>query len=127
MPVTATTDLTNSRQQLLQAEYDLGVEKKYVYGQAPFVWSPPGVVLGPQRRFSSAAIPFYFFLPPTTAALSQTADVNPTTMTDAVVTVTPAMYGRTIQQSELLALTASPDTEQAAVDLIVEDAARSQD
>ena len=127
MAITATADLSNSRQQVLQAEYDLGLLKKYVYAQEPLVWSPPGAILGPGRHFSSAAFPFYFTLAPTNSTLSETADVTPTTMTDAAVTVTPAMYGRTIQQSEFLALTATPNTEMAALDLVIDDAARSQD
>ena len=105
MPVTTTTDLNLVRQQILQAEYDLVVENLYIHSQGPFVWSPPAAVLGPGHRVSSGAIPFFFNLPPSTAAISQTADITPTTMSDQTFSISPAMYARTINQSEFSILT----------------------
>lgn len=123
MPVTGTGDLGDSRQQLLQAEYEIKLREGLIYAQPPITYTHPNAILTGSHRFSSVAVPFYFALPASTAAISQTADITPSTITDASFSMTVAEYGDVTQLSEFLELTATPDVT-AAVGEIVADQAR---
>ena len=127
MTVTTTTVLSNSVQALYQAEFVMAAKRKYVYSQNPLAFTPAQGVIGVGNRGSAVSIPVYHRPIPSTAALSQTADVTPIVFRDNLVTITPDMHGQAIQLSQKLSLTAFSDVERAAVINVAEMAADVRD
>lgn len=115
MTVTTTTVLSNSVQALYQAEFVMAAKRRYVYSQDPLSFTPAQGVIGMGNRGSSVNIPVYQRPIPSTAALSQTADVTPIVFKDSLITITPDMHGQAVQLSQKLSLTAFSDVERAAV------------
>lgn len=127
MAVVTTSILSDSVQALYQAAYVMAMRNRYVYSQAPLAFTPPQGVIGMGNRGSSINIPIYHRLLPSTAALSETADVTPVTFGDNLVTITPDLYGQAVQLSQKLSLTAFSDVERAAAENIARDAADTRD
>lgn len=127
MAVVTTTQLSNSVQALYQSEFVMAARRRYVYSQPPLSFTPAQGVVGMGNRGSSVNIPIYHRLAPSTAALSQTADVTPITFTDGLVTITPELHGQAVQLSQKLSLTAFTDVERAAVINVAEDMADTRD
>ena len=127
MAVTALAQLTQSQQQLLQAEFILAVQKNYVYAQPPLAWTPAQGVSGPGNRFSSLAMNFYSPLQPSVSAVSETADIVPVTLEDQQFTVAPDFYGNAVQESLKVRLQSTPDVAMVAAQEVGRNAAESVD
>ena len=127
MTVTTTTTLSNSVQALYQADFVMAAKRTYVYSQNPLSFTPAQGVIGVGNRGSSVNIPVFQRPIPSTAALSQTADVTPIVFRDNIITITPDMHGQAVQLSQKLSLTAYTDVERAAVKNVAEMAADVRD
>lgn len=128
MAVVQTGTWSNSIQgQLLTADYIMAMRKNYIYSQAPLAYSPPQAVIAAGNRASSIAIPVHFELVPAVTAISQTADVTPVTVPDAIVSVSADMYGNVVQLAQKLEITATPDVRRIAAEQIARNAAESID
>jgi len=127
MTVTTTSILSNSVAALYQAEFVMAAKRKYVYSQPPLAFTPAQGVIGVGNRGTSVNIPVFHRPIPSTAALSQTADVTPIVFRDDLITITPDMHGQAIQLSQKLSLTAFTDVEAAAVENVAGMAADVRD
>jgi N4-gp56 family major capsid protein len=119
--------MSNSVQALYQSSFIMNARKRYIYSQPPLAWVPPQGIIGQGNRGSSLKIPVYFKLLPATSALSQTADVTPVTSRDALITVTPDLYGNAVQLAEKLSLTAFTDQSAVATEQVGDNAAETVD
>ena len=127
MAVTDTNVLSNSLQTLLQADFIIAARRQYAYSQPPLIWAPPHAVLSQSNRAQTVSIPIYGHLKPSVTAISQTADVSPITSWDKTISVTPDMYGQTVQLSQKLQLTATPDVIRASAEQVAQAAGESRD
>lgn len=122
MAVTTTSVLSNSVQAKYQAEFILAQKETLYYDQLSYTVEQANMLQG-----SSIKVPFYFDLPPNVTAVSQTADINPETMADALFTVTPDLYGSAVQLPEKLRRTAFTNVVSAAGKIVGRQAGMSVD
>ena len=127
MTVTTTTVLSNSVAALYQAEFVMAAKRKYIYSQPPLAFTPAQGVIGIGNRGTTVNIPVFHRPIPSTASLSETADVTPIVFRDDIITITPDMHGQAIQLSQKLSLTAYTDVEAAAVENVAGMAADVRD
>ena len=127
MAVTTTTiGSSQAVAALYQAAYIMAVRKNLGYSQSPFVFTPPQGVMGPGNRGSAVTMPMFHELGQG-SSLSELTDVTPDVMYSALATITPELYGKAVQLSQKLSLTAFTDVERAAVDLIGRSAAETRE
>ena len=101
MAVQTTSNLSNSVRTKYLEEYLQAAEEERMYDQ----FSTPQGQDGVQEKIdgqSPVQVPFLSDLETVTAAISQTADLTPVTLVDAVATITPTSRGNAIQWSEAL-------------------------
>lgn len=127
MAVQVTGGSTAAIQQILQAAFEVGVREEFIYSQSPLAVVPPGGVIARGNGWSSLALDFFHELPVDSSAISETADIVPSTFTISQVTVTAAPYARAVQLSKPLEFQATPDVVGAAGGIVARNAARTID
>lgn len=127
MAVQVTGGSTAAIQQILQAAYEVGVREQFIYAQNPLAVVPPGGVIARGNNYSSLALDFFHELPVDSSAISETADIVPSTFTISQVTVSASPYARAVQLSKPLEFQATPDVVGAAGGIVARNAARTID
>jgi N4-gp56 family major capsid protein len=127
MAVQVTGGSTAAIQQILQAAFEVGVREQFIYSQSPLAMVPPGGVIARGNNYSSLALDFFHELPVDSSAISETADIVPSTFTISQVTVSAAPYARAVQLSKPLEFQATPDVVGAAGGIVARNAARTID
>jgi N4-gp56 family major capsid protein len=122
MAILTATQLANSVQTKYQQDYLISAKTQLYYDQLTYVVAKDKLLRG-----VSITQPFYFDLPPLNQAISQIADVNPQILYDKTWTVTPEMYGGTVQIAEKLRRTAYTDVEKVAAEMVGRQAGKTAD
>ncbi len=107
MAIQTTANLANSIRVQYQAAYQMAARNFRVYDQ--FAAPVQGLSMDEAMRGSSVQYPFLSAMQPGVTAISQTADVTPQTLRDAVATITPTSRGEALQWSENLDIQAFTD------------------
>ena len=127
MAIQQTGGSTAAIQTILQEAFDIGVLENYVYAQSPLAVVPPGGVIARGNNFSSALFDFAHELAVDSSAISEVADIVPSTFTISQVSISPAAYARAIQLSKPLEFQATPDVVSMAGGIVARNAARTID
>lgn len=108
-----TSVLTTAIKPLYDADFQLTYDENTIWRQQGFVnWKPD---MGPAgSRGSSIIYDVYDIIPPSTTALTELADKDPTTFSPGTVTLTPAEYGDVLGTTAL-AMTESYDDQKAVM------------
>ena len=118
MSVQTTSNLSNSIRTQYVETYDMWVYGQRLYDQ--FAIPIPGISPEQAIKGSTVSIPFISSMSPGLTALSQTADVTPQILRDAVATVTPTSRGDALQWNEQLDIQAYTDYANARIKRIAE-------
>lgn len=118
MSVQTTSNLTNSIRTQYTDQYLMSAYQQRLYDQ--FCIPVPGISMDQAIRGSAVQYEFISEMTPGTTALSQTADVTPQILRDAVATVTPTSRGEALQWSEQLDIQVFTDYAQARIKRIAE-------
>jgi N4-gp56 family major capsid protein len=104
MTMQTTANLTNSVRAQYIAKYLSGARKRRVYDQlaVPYTDFSDGIAMNQLMQSSSISIPFLSSMKPGTTAISETSDITPQTLADAVVSATWTSRGEALQWSEKL-------------------------
>jgi hypothetical protein len=104
MAVQTTSNLSNSIRTQYQATYELAAYNYRVYDQIAAAVS--GMSMEEAMRGSAVQYPFLSSMTPGTSAISQTTDVTPQVLRDAIATITPTSRYGALQWSEGLEIQA---------------------
>lgn len=107
MAVQTTSNLTNSIRTQYVAAYQMAARNFRVYDQ--LAQPVMGMSMEEAMRGSAVSFPFLSAMQPGVTAISQTADVTPQTLRDAVTTITPTSRGEALQWAENLDIQAYTD------------------
>ena len=127
MAVTGKTELGDSLIVILQRNYELRQPLQYVYAQSPISYVPQGGVLQDGNRFSSLRLPFFSPLAPANTARSEYVDISPVTLADQSFDVSPSFYANAVQLGILTRAQSQVPIEQAAAELVADNAAQTID
>ncbi len=127
MPVTGQTELGDSLIVILQRNYELRQPLQYVYAQSPIAYVPENGVLQDGNRFSSLRLPFFSPLAPANTVRSEYVDIAPVTMADQSFDVSPNFYANAVQLGILTRAQSQVPVEQAAAELVADNAAQTID
>ena len=127
MPVTGQTELGDSLIVILQRNYELRQPLQYVYAQSPISYVPENGVLQDGNRFSSLRLPFFSPLAPANTVRSEYVDIAPVTMADQSFDVSPNFYANAVQLGILTRAQSQVPVEQAAAELVADNAAQTID
>ncbi len=127
MPVTGQSELGDSLIVILQRNYELRQPLQYVYAQSPVSYVPEGGVLQDGNRFSSLRLPFFSPLAPANTARSEYVDIAPVTLADQSFDVSPSFYANAVQLGILTRAQSQVPIEQAAAELVADNAAQTID
>lgn len=100
MTIQTTSNLTNSIRAQYESDYLTAAYGQRLYDQIAI--PIPGLSMEEAIRGSSVVVPFLSGMAPGVTAISQTADVTPQQLYDAVASITPASRGEALQWSENL-------------------------
>lgn len=118
MSIQTTSNLSNSIRTQYTEQYIMAAYGQRLYDQ--FAIPVPGISMDQAIRGSAVQFEFISEMTPGTTALSQTADVTPQILRDAVATVTPTSRGEALQWHEQLDIQAFTDYAQARIKRIGE-------
>lgn len=106
MTVQTTGNLTNSIQALYTKKYKTGARMSRLYDQLAVDYTKfqPGSTMDELMASSAINVPFLSDMVPGTAAVSQTVDVTPQTLTDALSSITTTSRGEALQWTKQLEL-----------------------
>jgi len=127
MAVTGQSELGDSLIVILQRNYELRQPLQYVYAQAPISYVPEKGVLQDGNRFSSLRLPFFSPLAPANTARSEYVDISPVQLADQSFDVSPSFYGNAVQLGLLTRAQSQVPIEQAAAELVADNAAQTID
>ena len=122
MTIETTSTLTNSIRAQYIDTYLAGVKRMRLYDQVavPYTNFSGGLSQSDLMRGSSVVLPFVSGMAPGTAAISETADVNPQVLKDATATITPTSRGEVLQWSEKLDMQVYTDYDRQRVNALSE-------
>jgi len=128
MAVQTTANLTNSIAALYRKRYIDGISQVRLYDQIAVPYNQVGAdgkTMDELMQSSSINIPFLSEMTPGTAAISQTADLTPQTLTDTTLNATWSSRGEALQWSQQLAIEAYTDYTAKAYERIGQNMAES--
>lgn len=118
MAIQTTSNLSNSVRTQYTDKYIMAAYGQRLYDQ--FCIPVPGISMDQAIKGSSVQFEFISSMTPGTTALSQTADVTPQILRDAVASVTPSSRGEALQWNEQLDIQTFTDYAQARIRRIAE-------
>jgi N4-gp56 family major capsid protein len=127
MAVTGQSELGDSLIVILQRNYELRQPLQYVYAQAPLAYVPENGVLMDGNRFSSLRLPFFSPLAPANTPRSEYIDIAPERLADQSFDVSPSFYANAVQLGLLTRAQSQVPVEQAAAEIVADNAAQTID
>ncbi len=106
MAIQTTSNLSNSIRSQYDAMYLRGAALRRLYDQFAMPYTASNLDMKTLMQGSSVTIPFLSSMAPGTTAISQTADITPQVLYDAVTTISPTSRGEALQWAEAVDITA---------------------